>query len=88
MVGDKIFKQLQYAILGKEQQVLNVLLAPAQGIYVDEAKIICCSEGLTKTRVKEPFCGEPVEYCCTAGERVDTRLPSGSSPTLPPPWPT
>ena len=62
IISDKLFKQLQYVILGKEQQVLNIVLAPGQAVFMDEDKIICCSEGLTKTKVNKPFCGEPLEY--------------------------
>lgn len=55
IVEDKIFKQFQYYILGKEQQVLNVVLAPAQTIYTDQNFIICSSDGLTKLPVKKPL---------------------------------
>ncbi len=81
LIDDKLFKQLQYVILGKEQQVLNVVLAPGQGIYVDESRIICCSEGATRTPVRTPFCGEPLEYHLDQ-KAIDTLPRSGGTPTL------
>jgi len=89
VLGDKLFKQFQYVILGKEQQVLNVVLTPAQSIYVDEERVICCSEGLIKIKVKKPLWGDPLEYLFTLLLSVlDTLQRTGNSPTLLPPLPT
>jgi len=61
-MGDKIFKQLNFKILGNANQVLNVVLFPGQALYVPDTQIICCSDGLKKLAVKRPLCEESKEY--------------------------
>ena len=72
LVEDKVFKKFQYYILGQEKQLLNVVLGPAQSIYVDDNKIVCCSDGLTKENVKKPFWGEPKEHTPSRSKYINT----------------
>jgi uncharacterized protein (AIM24 family) len=39
---------MQYIVLGKEQQVINIVLAPGKFIYVIDLSVICCSEDIIK----------------------------------------
>jgi len=55
LISDKMFKSMQYIILGKEQQVLNMVLAPGKFIYVMDTSIACCSEGFIKLNKEPPF---------------------------------
>ena len=61
IINEKTFKEVQYSILGKELQTINVILMPSQGLNVDERNVVCSNEVITKNAVQKPFCGEQVE---------------------------
>ena len=61
IINEKTFKEVQFSILGKELQTVNVILMPSQGLNVDERNVVCSNEGITKNAVQKPFCGEQVE---------------------------
>ena len=69
---EKNIKPFQYSTLGKEKQVLNVVLAPGQAIYVNDTNVICCSEGFSKEKVKVPFWGEPKEHTPSHSKFINT----------------
>ncbi len=58
---DSAFGHLQYQIIGEELQVLSMVLMPGQTIFVNEANIICCSDGLIKLHIRKKCCGELLE---------------------------
>ena len=59
---DKIFKQVKFDIIGKTNQVLNVVLFPNQSIYVEDTQVICCSENIKKAQVKQGFCDDSAKH--------------------------
>ncbi len=61
LIDEKHFREVQYSILGKELQTLNILLLPSQGLNVDETSIVCSSDGLTRNAVRKPLWGQSAE---------------------------
>jgi hypothetical protein len=62
IISEKTFKEIQYSILGRELQTINVILLPSQSINVEERNVVCTNEGITRNNIHRPFCGEQVEY--------------------------
>jgi len=62
LINAKSFQQVKYVVMGKERQILSVVLAPAQTIYADESKMVCCGDGLVRSHVSKPIFRDPVEY--------------------------
>lgn len=55
LINDNMFKSMQYIILGKEHQVLNIILAPGKLIYAVDTSVICCSEEFIRIPKKQAF---------------------------------